>query len=71
MALRIRADGTIVCAAQTEPRDGDCYLDDVVHARLAGAEANSLHVLITHDGGDTWHFVGHATSARGARGEQC
>ncbi len=56
MALRIRVSGRIVCAAQSDPEPGDCYLDDVIHARLAGAEANSLHVLVTNDDGETWKF---------------
>ncbi len=64
MAVRIRADGRIVCAAQSDPEPGDCYLDDAVHARLAGAEENSLHVLVTDDEGDTWEFINSAMLAK-------
>lgn len=35
MALRIRRDGTVVCAAQTFPKDGDHYIDDQDHVSLA------------------------------------
>lgn len=52
MAVRIRKDGIIVCAAHSEPEDGDCYLDDAVHYRLY-----TLGVLHSnHDEVDTWYF---------------
>lgn len=53
MALRIRKDNkTIVCAAEFPAEDGDCYLDDAVHYRLA-VEIGILH---TDDEGGTWYF---------------
>ena len=56
MAVRIRADGQILCAAATEPMLGDTYLNDnVVHCLH-----QSLGVLIpvgkTADGADIWMF---------------
>lgn len=35
MALRIRANGNVVCAAQYEEKEGDIYIDDSVHYILA------------------------------------
>lgn len=35
MAVRIRKNGDIFCAANSEPEEGDCYLDDGVHYYLS------------------------------------
>jgi len=35
MALRIRKDGTILCAANTKAAEGDVYLDDNIHYHLS------------------------------------
>ena len=35
MAVRIRADGTIVCAAMHGPEEGDAYVDDGLHYHLS------------------------------------
>ena len=35
MAVRIRKDGSIVCAALSDALDGDCYLDDNTHYELS------------------------------------
>lgn len=35
MALRIRRNGTIVCAAKSEAKQGDIYIDDHKHYELA------------------------------------
>lgn len=43
MAVRIRADGIIVCAAMHPEAIGDTYLDDGVHYRLSA----ELNVLVT------------------------
>jgi hypothetical protein len=53
MAVRIRDNGTIVCAAMHPALPGDTYLDDTVHYRLSA----ELRVLVAepieqhqHDG---------------------
>lgn len=43
MAVRIRADGTIVCAAKSNPQPGDTYLHDGIHHILSG----ELGVLVS------------------------
>ncbi len=54
MALRIRKNRkTIVCAADTEAKKDDCYLDDHVHYVLH----TEMKVLHTNDEGATWFFV--------------
>lgn len=43
MALRIRPDGRVLCAAIHPSAPGDTYLDDDVHQRLSAG----LKVLVT------------------------
>lgn len=35
MAIRIRANGDVVCAAENPPMDGDFYIDDGQHYALS------------------------------------
>lgn len=35
MAVRIRKNGMIFCAALSEPNEGDCYIDDGLHYDLS------------------------------------
>lgn len=35
MAVRIRKDGRIFCAAMTEQQEGDLYIDDRLHYHLS------------------------------------
>lgn len=35
MALRIRKDGTILCAAIHNPEEGDTYIDDGLHYEMS------------------------------------
>ncbi|KKM96247.1 hypothetical protein LCGC14_1179990 [marine sediment metagenome] len=35
MSLRWRCDGTLVCGAKSQPREGDTYIDDRLHYRLS------------------------------------
>ncbi len=54
MSLRIRRkNNKIVCAAESKPREGDCYLPDWVQDLLVG----ELNVLRTRNAGETWYFV--------------
>ncbi len=53
MAVRWRRDGSIVCAAESEPREDDTYIDDPLHYKLA----TELGVLLTNDEGKTWQWA--------------
>jgi hypothetical protein len=57
MAVRVRASGTIVCAARHPAEPGDTYLDDGLHYRLSV----ELRVLVTEpmhtDRGRNGHAV--------------
>ena len=35
MSLRWRASGELLCAAKTEPEEGDAYIDDRLHYQLS------------------------------------
>lgn len=50
MALRVRKDGRILCAALHDAEDGDTYVNDGLHYEMSvihkviGAEPNELHM---------------------------
>lgn len=57
MAVRIRKNGQIFCAALSEENEGDCYIDDELHYKLSVVEK----VLVTNEnekhmatGGEWW-----------------
>lgn len=35
MAIRVRKDGSMWCAALTNPEDGDTYIDDGLHYEMS------------------------------------
>jgi len=57
MAVRIRENGKIFCAALSGEEDGDCYIDDVLHHLLSGKRKvlittnNDVHMKT---GGEWW-----------------
>lgn len=57
MAVRIRKDGKIVCAALNQEEQGDCYIDDGAHYYLSVEEKilvttpNDYHMK---NGGQWW-----------------
>lgn len=61
MALRIRKDGRIFCAALTEAEEGDTYIDDNLHYEMSVEHK----VLVTypmpkHKETGEWFWVGNA-----------
>ena len=57
MAVRIRKNRQIIiCAAKSDPQDGDCYIDDNLHYVL-GVELCVLSVCsYDSNGADLWEF---------------
>lgn len=57
MALRIRKDGRILCAALNKPEKGDIYIDDQLHYELSVEKKilvtteNDYHMI---NGGEWW-----------------
>lgn len=35
MAIRVRSDGTMLCAALSDPMPGDTYIDDSLHYEMS------------------------------------
>lgn len=52
MAVRIRKNGKIICAAASKPMKGDIYLDDGVHYLLSV----EMGVLQEIEGTNYWEF---------------
>jgi hypothetical protein len=58
MAVRIREDGTILCAAMHPELPGDTYIDDNLHYRLTvdyGVLVSEPHEQHQHDGLWWWY----------------
>lgn len=56
MSLRWRADGTLVCAAKTQPEADDTYIDDRLHYQLS--IISRAIIPDTHeDENGLWHWV--------------
>ena len=56
MAIRWRKDGTLICAAMSEPEEGDIYIDDRRTYELAIVRG----VIIAdpdHKKNGLWHWV--------------
>lgn len=59
MAIRVRKDGSMICAAHSRPEDGDTYIDDGLHY-----EMSQVHRVITslpmpeHEADPRWWWVG-------------
>lgn len=70
MAVRIRKDKTIVCAAKSEIQDGDVYIDDGLHYVLA-SELVVLSVCGVNDNGaELWEFHSPMTLEERIKKEQ-
>lgn len=35
MSIRVRKDGTMICAALSEPKPDDAYIDDALHYQMS------------------------------------
>jgi hypothetical protein len=45
MALRVRKNGKILCAAKSKPEKDDIYIDDAVHGWLTRCYNYSIDIL--------------------------
>lgn len=63
MALRIRKDGRVLCAAIHPKEDGDTYIDDGLHYEMSvihkviGTEENDKHMVHGQ-----WWWIGNIPS---------
>jgi len=56
MAIRWRKDGRLICAAMSEPEDGDTYIDDRLHYQLS-VISRAIIADIDHEKNGLWHWV--------------
>ena len=56
MGIRWRKDGRLICAAMSEPEEGDAYFDD----RVLGELANRYYIVADpdHKINGLWHWQG-------------
>jgi hypothetical protein len=61
MALRIRKNGRILCAALNKAEDGDCYIHDGLHYHLSVVEKAIVTTEIEYHmrNGGEWWWKGH------------
>ena len=55
MAIRIRETGELLCAAHTEPMEGDTYIDDSVHYYLSQL-TNAIRPSKNHEKDNLWFW---------------
>lgn len=62
MALRVRTNGRILCAAKSKKMDGDIYIDDAVHGWLTRCLDISINVIDSlgedENGEEEWVIIG-------------
>lgn len=56
MSIRWRKDGRLLCAAMTEPEEGDCYIDDRLHYQLS-VISKAIIADVEHETNALWHWV--------------
>lgn len=61
MALRVRKDGRILCAAKSKPEEGDIYIDDGIHQWLTRCTPISINVIDSlgedENGEEEWKVI--------------
>ena len=68
MALRIRKDGRVLCAAHHPPEPGDLYLDDFVHGYLGWCHGDD-HPATRQLDNYNWDTHEYYIDGRGDRNE--
>ena len=56
MAIRWREDGRLLCAAASEAKPGDTYIDDRLHYQLSVISCAILP-CINHENSRRWYWV--------------
>lgn len=55
MAIRWRKDGQLLCAAKSEPKEGDTYIGDRLHYQLS-VVTGSIIADINHKENGLWYW---------------
>ena len=56
MSLRWRLDGPLLCAAKTQPEDGDTYIDDRLHYQLS-VVSRAILPSVDEEGSGEWLWL--------------
>lgn len=56
MAIRMRANGELICAAVSTPEEGDSYIDDRLHYQLS-VISRAILADADHKSNGLWHWV--------------
>ena len=56
MSIRWRIDGTLICAAMSEPEKDDTYIDDRLHYQLS-VVSRTILADVDHEKNGLWHWV--------------
>ena len=56
MSIRWRLSGALVCAAMSEPEDGDTYIDDRLHYQLS-VTSRAIIADTDHEESGLWHWI--------------
>ena len=54
--------GALICAAMSEPEEGDTYIDDVLHYQLS-VISKAIIADVDHENNGLWHWVHNEKSA--------
>ena len=65
MSLRWRKDGELVCAAKSEPEEGDTYIDDRLHYQISVLSHAIIPDLDEETTGRWWWLAGSPLTPRG------
>ncbi len=56
MAIRWRSDGRLLCAAKSEAKPGDTYIDDRLHYQLS-VVSRAILADTNHENSRRWYWV--------------
>ncbi|WEJ60180.1 hypothetical protein [Devosia sp. FJ2-5-3] len=61
MSIRVRKDGTMWCAAHTQPEPGDTYIDDALHYEMSVVHGAIVALpMPEHQDNPQWWWAGTA-----------
>ena len=64
MALRIRKSGTIICAAMSEPKPNDTYINDYLHYEMSEVQKVIVsEPMPKHKETGLWWWAGNVPAA--------
>lgn len=56
MSIRWRLNGDLICAATSEPEEGDTYIDDRLHYQLS-VISKAIIADIDHESNGLWYWI--------------